>query len=392
MGLDRPRVFLIILDGVGIGAAPDASLYGDEGSDTLGNLARLQSGLHLPELQKLGLGNISSLAGVPGVTEPKASYGKMTPQSVGKDSISGHWEICGIRLDIPFPTYPNGFPAEVVDLVEEVCGAAILGNEVASGTEIMARLGGEHLRTGRLILYTSADSVLQLLAHEDIIPLDQLYRICEEIHTRLVPPHRVARIIARPFMGKEGAFQRTSNRKDFALAPPAVTILDLIHDNGYTVIGIGKVDTLFAGRGFSQAIHTKSNREGISRIQEMIKLFSCGLVFANLIDFDMLWGHRNDPIGFQRGLEELDRYLPDWLTYARDDDLFILTADHGNDPTTVSTDHTREYVPLLAWRGRGGQGNNLGIRDSFCDVAATLAEFFGIAWNRLGRSFLVQAS
>jgi len=382
------RAFLVVLDGVGVGGAPDASLYGDEGSDTLGNLARQVGGLSLPVLQGLGLGNLHQIEGVPAVRAPGASYGRLQEISAGKDSVTGHWELCGLITETPFPLFPQGFPGEVVDLVREVSGRDVIGNEVASGTEIMERLGGEHLRKGALILYTSADSVLQILAHEEIVPLEELYRICSDIHIRLRPPNRVGRVIARPFVGNRGAFVRTANRRDFAVDPHGETVLDLLDRDGWAVTGIGKVDTLFAGRGFSNAFHTRNNAEGIDMTLSLIRNGAPGLTFTNLLDFDTQWGHRNDVGGFRDGLQEFDRYLADWLATMRDDDLLIITADHGNDPTTPSTDHSREHVPLLARLGGGSRGVDLGVRQGFVDVAATLAEYFAVPWYGPGKSFL----
>ncbi|HEB83850.1 MAG TPA: phosphopentomutase, partial [Bacteroidetes bacterium] len=334
LATEGKRAFLVILDGVGVGGAPDASSYGDEGSDTLGNLSREVGGLELPNFRRLGLGNLARIEGMAPVARPIASFGRMEERSAGKDSVAGHWEICGLVTRTPFPTYPHGFPPEVVQLVEEVSGRPVLGNEVASGTEIMDRLGAEHVKTGRLILYTSADSVLQLLAHEEVVPLEELYRVCAEIRRRLPQEHRVARVIARPFLGEEGAFVRTSNRRDYAIEPQGRTVLDALAEAGFPVHGIGKVDTLFAGRGFSGREKTKNNTEGIARIRRYLEQFERGLVFANLLDFDMQWGHRNDVKGFHRGLVELDAKLPAWLEAVRPGDLVILTADHGNDPTT----------------------------------------------------------
>jgi phosphopentomutase len=387
--MDRPsrRAFLVVLDGVGVGNAPDAYLFGDEGSDTLGNLARHHGGLSLPNLQNLGLGNLTQIMGVDPVENPIANHGRLEEISSGKDSIAGHWEICGLHTEIPFPTYADAFPVDVVSMVEEICGKSILGNEVASGTEIMDRLGDEHVRTGKLILYTSADSVLQLLAHEDVVPLEELYRICKEIHRRLKPPHRVGRVIARPFISSDGKFTRTSNRRDYAVTPPKDTILNKLQNAGYEVVGIGKVDTLFAGKGFSKAIKTKNNNMGIDQTLELITEFENGLVFTNLLDFDAEWGHRNDVDGFKKGMEEFDTRFPEWLNSLYEDDLMIITADHGNDPTTPSTDHSREHVPLLAWLGRGGNGKNLSIRYGFMDVAATIADHFRVTWDGPGKSF-----
>lgn len=384
---DRTRIFLIILDGVGAGYATDASLYGDVGSHTLGHIAEKVGGMELPYLQQCGLGNLVDLQGVPKVENPLASYGRMSPRSAGKDSISGHWEICGVRLEHPFPTYPEGFPQEIVDLVESCAGHKVIGNEVASGTEIMSRLGDQHVSSGSPILYTSADSVLQILAHEEVIPLEELYAMCRKIRQELTFPHNIARVIARPFLGTPGAYYRTPNRLDFALEPTEPTILDRLQEQNIPVYGIGKVDTLFAGRGFDHSIHTKNNMDGMSKIDEHFESVRHGLIFANLIDFDMAWGHRNDWRGFYQGLRDLDAHMMHWIDAMREDDLVIITADHGNDPTTPSTDHSRENVPVLLFRA-GHPGKNLGLRDGFSDVAATIADFFQIPWDGPGRTLL----
>ncbi|MFH0881473.1 MAG: phosphopentomutase [bacterium] len=382
------RAFLVVMDGVGVGNAPDASAFGDEGSDTLGNLSRAVGGLRLPTFQKLGLGNLAVIEGVPPVQSPLAAYGRLQEVSSGKDSINGHWELCGLPTELPFPTYSNAFPADVVELVRRISGRGVIGNEVASGTEIMARLGGEHVRSGDLILYTSADSVLQILAHEEVVPLDELYRICEDIHKALPPKHRVGRVIARPFVGEDGAFVRTANRRDYAVEPPADTVLDVLHRAGVPVHGVGKVDTLFAGRGYATATHTKDNRQGFDLTLEKINTMDRGLVFTNLLDFDTQWGHRNDIPGFHKGMEELDQWLPSWLEALKPGDLMLMTADHGNDPTTPSTDHSREHVPLLAILEGGVQGVDLGLRLGFMDAGATIAEFFDVPWAGAGKSFL----
>lgn len=376
------------MDGVGVGNAPDASAFGDEGSDTLGNLSRAVGGLTLPNFQKLGLGNLTVIEGVPPVESPTAAYGRLQEVSSGKDSINGHWELCGLPTELPFPTYPNAFPEDVVELVKQISGHNVIGNEVASGTEIMARLGGEHVRTGDLILYTSADSVLQILAHEEVVPLDELYRICEGIHKALPQKHRVGRVIARPFVGQEGAFVRTANRRDYAVEPPEDTVLDVLHRSGIDVHGIGKVDTLFAGRGYTTATHTKENREGFDLTLEKLRTMEQGLVFTNLLDFDTAWGHRNDVPGFHKGMEDLDRWLPEWLEALKPGDLMMITADHGNDPTTPSTDHSREHVPIIAILKGGAEDVNLGTRIGFMDAGATLADFFGVPWSGAGKSFL----
>ncbi len=381
------RAFLIILDGVGFGSAPDSSLYGDDGANTLAHVASVAGPLGIPNLQSLGLANIAALPSVDSVENPRAVHGLLREHGEGKDSVTGHWELCGVLNETAFPTYPNGFPEDVVDLVKRISGREVIGNIVGSGTDIMDQLGAEHVDTGALILYTSADSVLQILAHEEIIPLDELYRICDQIHQQLEDPHRVGRVIARPFVGENGQFIRTSNRKDFAQEPIRATILDKLTDAGIPVHGVGKVGTLFANRGFSTQEKTATNELGIAATLERIHANDSSLTFTNLIDFDMQWGHRNDPEGFARGLESFDVGLGQWLKALRPDDLMIITADHGNDPTYPGTDHTREYVPLLAMRGSGSSGQSLGKLD-FSDVAASLAEFFGLEWDGPGTSFL----
>lgn len=382
------RAFLVVMDGVGVGGAPDASAYDDEGSDTLGNLARHFGGLSLPAFQALGLGNASSIEGVPPVEAPQACFGRMQELSNGKDSINGHWELAGLVTELPFPTYPDAFPEDLLALIEREAGVGMLGNEVASGTEIMDRMGAEHMQTGKPILYTSADSVIQLLAHEEVVPLEELYGMCERIHKALPKQHRVGRVIARPFLGQPGSFERTPNRKDYAVEPTGETVLDKLVAADIDVHGIGKVDTLFAGRGFTTATHTKSNGEGIDLTLQQIRELQSGFVFANLLDFDQKWGHRNDTDGFKSGMEELDSRLHEWIDELRDGDLLLLSADHGNDPTTPSTDHSREHVPLLVIVGGSKTGVDLGLRMGFTDVAATLADYFGVPWQGSGASFL----
>jgi len=382
------RVILIILDSCGIGELPDAKLYQDEGSNTIANTAKAVGGLKLPNLEKLGLGNIDTIPGVNPNNSSLANFGKMAELSVGKDSTSGHWEIMGLILKKPFPVYPHGFPPEVIEKFEKTIGRSILGNKPASGTEIIKELGEEHLRSGKPIVYTSADSVFQITAHEEIIPVDVLYKMCMISRKILVAEHGVARVIARPFVGKPGSFKRTERRKDFSLAPPSETVLDILKRNDIPVIGIGKIEDLFAGKGLSQSIHTKNNSEGMDKLVEAMKRFKVGLIFINLIDFDMLWGHRNNPSAFAAGLEEFDRRLPEVLDLLEIDDILIITADHGCDPTTPSTDHSREFVPLLVY-GRSIRDNiNLGIRESFSDVGATIAEIHNIEGTGCGKSFL----
>jgi phosphopentomutase len=381
------RVILIILDACGIGELPDAHLYGDEGSNTIVNTAKAVGGLKLPNLEKLGLGSIESIPGVSSGRESLGNYGKMAELSAGKDSTSGHWEIMGLVLEKPFPVYPDGFPPEIIGPFEKAIGSKILGNKPASGTEIIKDLGEEHTRTGRLIVYTSADSVFQIAAHEEIVPVDKLYEICVKARKILTGEHGVARVIARPFVGKPGSFKRTERRKDFSLPPPEETVLDMLKKNGVPVIGIGKIEDLFAGRGLTESTHTKSNSDGMDKLVGAMKKFERGLLFINLIDFDMLWGHRNDPQAFATGLGDFDRRLPEVLNLLGPEDLLVITADHGCDPTTPSTDHSREYVPLLVY-GKSIRNNvNLGIRMSFSDVGKTVADIFGVPGT--GDGFLI---
>jgi phosphopentomutase len=380
------RAAIIILDGVGIGAAPDAEAYGDAGSDTLGNLARACGGLTLPRLERLGLGNIKDLDGVRRRGDAAGAWGTMRPASAGKDSIAGHWEIAGIHLERPFPTFPNGFPAAVIERFVRETGRAVIGNIVASGTEVIDRYGDEHRATGSWIVYTSADSVFQVAAHEGIVPLTELYRACDIARTILAPPHDVSRVIARPFTGESGGYQRTANRRDYSIQPAGETLLDALHSAGIPRSGIGKVDDLFGGRSIS-ARHTTSNAEGIRRITEWLSSSQSGLLFANLVDFDQLFGHRNDAPGFYGALREFDAALPSITSHLKEDDLLFITADHGYDPTTPSTDHARENVPLLAGGMRVVPGD-LGERETFSDLGATVAEWFGISFRGRGTSFL----
>jgi phosphopentomutase len=381
------RVILIILDACGIGELPDARLYQDEGSNTIVNTARAVGGLKLPHLEKFGLGNIDSIQGVKPNHSALANFGKMTELSAGKDSTSGHWEIMGLILKKPFPVYPHGFPTEVIGKFEKAIGRKTLGNKPASGTEIIKELGKEHMTSGEPIVYTSADSVFQIAAHEEIIPVDELYRMCAIARDILTGEHAVARVIARPFVGKPGSFTRTERRKDFSLPPPSPTVLDLLKKNDVPVIGMGKIEDLFAGRGLTHTIHTRSNSDGMDKLVEAMKIHKIGLFFINLVDFDMLWGHRNDPNAFAAGLEAFDRRLPELTGLMQNEDVLIITADHGCDPTTPSTDHSREYVPLLVYGGSIAGNRNLGTRGSFCDVGATIAEIFGIKGTGCGRSF-----
>jgi len=383
------RFVIIVLDSVGIGEMPDAHLFGDEGSDTLGNLSRaFPEGLNLPNMAKLGLGNIADLRGVHPDPQAIGAWGKCAEKSMAKDTTLGHWEIAGVISEQPFPTYPNGFPPEIIEEFQRRIGREILGNIPASGTEIIQKLGDEHVRTGKPIVYTSADSVFQIAAHEEVIPLEELYRMCQIAREILDGPHRVGRVIARPFIGTSGNYTRTRNRKDFSVPPPKPTILDRALEAGYATIGIGKIGDIFAHRGLTKEVHTGPNEKGI--LATILELHEApdGIVFTNLVDTDMIYGHRNDTVGYKKCLEEFDSYLPRILEVLGPDDLLVITADHGCDPTTPSTDHSREYVPLLVYSKAMKGGVNLGLRETFADTAATAAEFFSIKWDGPGTSYL----
>jgi phosphopentomutase len=383
-----PRAIIIVLDGVGVGELPDASQYNDEGSNSLGNLAKKVGGLFLPNLASLGLGNIIELKGVARQTKPKGSFGKMAEKSPGKDSTTGHWEIAGVILNQCFPIYPNGFPKELIEELEKAIGRKILGNIPASGTAIIEQLGEEHMRTGFPIVYTSADSVFQIAAHEDVIPVNELYEMCKLARRLLSGRHCVGRVIARPFIGSVGNFRRTKNRKDFSLEPPEPTLLDIAKMNGYPVIVIGKVDELFAHRGYTKSFHSVNNQECIDLTLQAIKDYPTGLIFTNLIQFDMDWGHRNDYLAYYNGLKEFDARLPEIISQLSADDLLAITADHGNDPTTPSTDHSREYVPLLIYSKSLLSGIDLGTRETFADLGQTVAEYLRLPALTNGKSFL----
>ena len=380
------RAAIIVLDGLGIGAAPDAAAYGDTGSDTLGNVLRAAGGLGLPALERLGLGCCAPLPGVAAVPDPVAAYGTAQPASAGKDSTTGHWEICGIILERPFPTYPHGFPADLIAEFARRTGRGVLANRPASGTAVIDRFGAEHQATGQWIVYTSADSVFQIAAHEDTVPLGELYAACATARELLRGEHAVSRVIARPFLGMPGAYHRTPNRRDFSLEPAGPTLLDECARLDVPRVGVGKVDDLFAGRAISST-HTVTNAEAYRLIAEALDTMAEGLLFANVIEFDQTWGHRNDVPGFRAGLGELDRAIPGLLARAREEDLVIFTADHGNDPTTPSTDHSRERVPLLVYGPRIG-AVPLGERRTFADIGQTVAEFLGTAPLAAGTSFL----
>ncbi len=381
------RVIWIVLDSVGIGAMPDAAAYGDEGSDTLGNIARRRP-LSLPNLCRLGLGNIKPLAGLPPAAEPAGSFGRCALASPGKDTTTGHWEMAGIHLEKPFPLYPNGFPREVMDEFEKRIGRSTLGNKAASGTEIIKELGAEHMRTGSPIIYTSADSVFQIAAHEEVIPLWELYKICQTARDILRGPHEVGRVIARPFAGSPGSFTRTPNRKDYAVPPPRGMLLDVLDDRGVTVHSVGKIFDVFLGRGIRDYSKTKNNTDGMKQTLEAMQSSEDGLIFVNLVDFDQQYGHRNDVEGYASALEEFDSWLPEFCASTREDDLAILTADHGCDPTTPSTDHSREYVPLLV-SGARARHVDLGLRFTLSDIGQTVADNFGTHISK-GTSFLPQ--
>ncbi len=386
------RVILIILDSVGAGALPDADQYGDEGSDTLGNTAQAVGGLHLPNLQKLGLGNIHPILGLPPEAAPLAAYGRMAEQSAAKDTIIGHWEIAGIISPEPLPTYPHGFPAELISEYERRIGRKTLGNYPASGTVIIEELGAEHLRTGSPIVYTSADSVFQVTAHEEIIPIEELYRICRIAREMLTGEHNVGRVIARPFVGTPGAFQRTDRRHDFSTPPPEPTLLDHVLQAGQSVWAVGKIEDIFAGQGINHAVHTHNNMDGVDQTLAAMREAGPGLIFTNLVDFDMLYGHRNNPAGYAAALRAVDARVPEWVDALQEDDVLIFTADHGCDPTTPSTDHSREYVPLLVYGVPIQGGVDLGTQATFAALGATIAEWLGLRPLPAGRSFASQCS
>jgi phosphopentomutase len=380
------RVIWIVLDSVGIGAMPDAADYGDVGSDTLGNIARLRR-LRLPNLCRLGLANIKPLANLAPAAFPAGAYGRCALSSPGKDSTTGHWEMAGIHLEKPLPLYPHGFPREIMDEFERRIGRRTLGNKAASGTEIIKELGAEHMRTGSPIVYTSADSVFQIAAHEEVIPLWELYKMCETAREILHPPHEVGRVIARPFIGSPGSFTRTPNRHDYAVPPPRGMLLDRLDERGVEVSSVGKIFDIFLGRGIQDHVKTKNNDDGMAKTLEAMDSTPEGLIFVNLVDFDQQYGHRNDVEGYARALEQFDAWLPAFFDKLAEGDLAILTADHGCDPTTPSTDHSREYVPLLVHGPKSRAGVDLGLRSTLSDVGQTVAENFGTAISR-GTSFL----
>ena len=382
------RAIVIVLDGVGIGELPDAAAYGDQGSNTLGNIARAVP-LSVPTLRALGLDRVASLGGV-SAGQPTAAVGRMAEASPGKDSVTGHWEMMGLVLDRPFAVFPNGFPRDIIARLSFLTGRGVLGNKVASGTEIINALGAEHLRTASFIVYTSADSVFQIAAHEAIIPVRELYRACETAYTLVCEGLGVGRVIARPFVGEPGRFTRTSNRRDYAVPPPRDTLLDRLKAASCPVVAIGKIEDLFAGRGITEAHHTVSDDEGMDEVERQLNRVDRGLIFANLVDCDTVYGHRNDVAGYASNLERCDARLAGLLPRLRDTDLLVVTSDHGNDPTTSSTDHSREYVPLIVTGAHVRAGVDLGTRRTFADVGQTLAELFGVGSLHHGTSCLAE--
>ncbi|MBM7622815.1 phosphopentomutase [Sporohalobacter salinus] len=385
--MEVDRVILIVLDSVGIGALPDAVDFGDEGADTLGHVSKAVGGLDLPNLESLGLGNIIETTGVTEADNPRGAFGRMAEASKGKDTTMGHWELAGLISDEPFPTYPEGFPTEIIDEFEKKIGKEVLGNKPASGTVIIEELGKEHLETGKPIVYTSADSVFQIAAHEDVIPVDELYEICRTARQILTGPHAVGRVIARPFVGELGNFERTDRREDFSLHPPENTLLDYISEAEKSVMAVGKIEDIFSDRGITDSIHSGNNQEAIQDICKFLNTGKEGLIFANLIDFDQEYGHRNDPEGYAQALKEFDTSLPEIDELLTEDDILVITADHGCDPTYKGTDHTREYVPLLISGDKIKAGVNLKTRDTFADLAVTIADLLGVTKPSAGVSF-----
>lgn len=381
------NITLIVLDSVGIGELPDAYKYGDEGSNTLSNILKNSTNVKLPNLNKLGLGLIEGVEGLEHVKSATGSYGRLSESSVGKDTTTGHWEIGGIILSEPFPTFPNGFPDELISKFEKLIGTKSLGNKVASGTVIIEELGEEHMKTGYPIVYTSADSVFQIAAHEDIISIERLYELCKIARKILIGKYAVGRVIARPFNGKPGEFSRTSNRRDFSLKPAEKTMLDIIKDAGLEVMAVGKIEDIFSGQGITKSVHTVDNMDGVDKTIEYIKEHKNGLIFTNLVDFDMKYGHRNNVEGYARALEEFDSRLPEIIDNLNEDEALIITADHGCDPTTVSTDHSREYVPILIYGDKIKKSINLGTRKTFADIGATILDLLGLSGLKNGESF-----
>lgn len=382
------RVILIVLDSVGIGELPDAELYGDVGSDTIGNIAKIVGKFDLPNFEALGLGNIDNgNHGIKTSTNAIGNFGKCKERSSGKDTTTGHWEIGGVVLNKAFPTYPKGFPESIINEFERKIGTKTIANKVASGTEIIEELGDEHVKTGYPIIYTSADSVFQIAAHEDIIPIERLYEMCRIARNMLIDEHAVGRVIARPFIGESGKYKRTSNRRDFSLKPTGKTILDFISQSGMDVCAVGKIEDIYAGVGVTSAVHIKNNMDGVDKTLDYMKADNRGLIFTNLVDFDMLYGHRNDVLGYANALKEFDYRLPELLEALRPDDVLIITADHGCDPTTSSTDHSREHIPVLCYGEALKKNVNLGVRNSFGDIGKTVLDLLNVVGAIEGESF-----
>jgi len=383
------RVIVIVLDGVGAGEAPDAAAYGDVGSNSLGNVARAIGGLNTPNMYELGLGNITTIQGVPENKNARGAFGRFQPKSAGKDTVIGHWEMMGIHLPVAFPTYPNGFPQDVLDAFKQATGKDVLGNKPSSGTEILVELGVEHMQTGKPIVYTSADSVFQIAAHEEVIPLEELYKMCEAARNILQGEHGVGRVIARPFLGDAPEnFKRTHHRKDYPRDPAYPTMMQKLVNAGKAVYTVGKIDDIFAHQGITKSNHVLTNIDGIKATLDLLNEDFEGFLFVNLIEFDMIYGHRNDPRGYANALEEFDRYVPEIQKRLKPGDMVLITGDHGVDPTTPGTDHSREYVPLLAFGPQVKPNVDLAIRESLGDIAATLAENFSLEPQPIGKSFL----
>ncbi|MBA9085425.1 phosphopentomutase [Fontibacillus solani] len=383
------KITVIVLDSVGIGELPDAVKFGDKGSHTLGHILETVPGTKLPNMQKLGLGNIAPLPNLEPAEAPAGYYGKMAEISSGKDTMTGHWELMGIKTETPFQTYPSGFPRDLISRFEHETGRKVIGNKVASGTEILVELGEEHMKTGSWIVYTSADSVFQIAAHEDVVPLSELYKACEVARRlTLEPEHSVGRVIARPFVGQPGEFKRTPNRHDYAVTPPEPTVLNALKNAGKEVVAVGKINDIFSGEGVTASYPTKSNAHGIEETLRLIQEPFTGMLFTNLVDFDSLFGHRRDPEGYAGALEEFDAALPDLMDKLGENDLLVITADHGNDPTHAGTDHTREYVPILVYGKNLKTPGSLGVRGTYADLASTIADNFGVHGSDHGKSFL----
>lgn len=382
------RVIWIIIDSVGIGELPDADKFGDVGANTIGNIVKSQGDINMPNIVDMGIGNIDGVDFLEKADKPSAAFGKCAEISQGKDTTTGHWEMAGIVVDKPFKTFPNGFPKDIIDEFEKQTGRKVVGNKPESGTVILDELGEHQIKTGDAIVYTSADSVLQIAAHEEIIPLEELYNMCKIARKIMSGDNAVARIIARPYIGnKKGSFERTSNRRDYSVDPFKTTVLDNIKGSGLDVIAVGKIEDIFNGKGITEAVHTKDNMDGVDKTIKYIKSNNRGLIYTNLVDFDSKYGHRRDPKGYKKAIEEFDARLPEIIEAMKEDDILIINSDHGNDPTYKGTDHTREYIPVLIYGDRIKKGVNLGVRSSFCDIGATIADILGVEKTNCGESF-----